>query len=76
MELFEEIDQLCRKSVSTVFKQLNINLKAENFLDPVNVLGRPVKRDSFNPITCYSTYVPPEFVSLLNIFILRSFCFD
>lgn len=66
MQLFELADQLCRDTANTIAKQLKINSRADPLLDPVFTLGKKVKRDSFNPATCYTAYVPPEFVYYLQ----------
>jgi len=64
MKLYEQLDQICRRTAHEAVKKLGIPAKKVDYLlDPVHHIGKPVERDPDHPDVCYSTYVPDGFVS-------------
>lgn len=64
MKLYEQLDQLCRKTACGAAKAHGASESdVARLLDPINQIGQVVERDTVNPDVCYSPYVPDGFVS-------------
>ena len=64
MKLYEELDQLCRRTTRSVLQHLGLpTTRLDDILDPVYKLSSQSVRTPNNPQCCTSDYLPPGFIS-------------